>query len=100
MEKRLPLLVLALIAAVSILGFAGVMNSSSTGQYQYAGGSIQYETIDVCTQIQCAAGDAKLIRIDSSEVAPQFMIASCECPETPGVLYSAKFIKPIISYGY
>jgi hypothetical protein len=100
MEKRLSLLVLSIIAAVSILGLVGVMNHSTTGQYQYAGGSIQYETQDVCTQINCAAGDAKLIRIDSSEVAPQFMIAQCECPETPGILYPAKFIKPIISYGY
>ncbi|MBD3361966.1 hypothetical protein GF358_04220 [Candidatus Woesearchaeota archaeon] len=100
MEKRLPLLVLAIIAVVSIIGFAKLLNTSTTGQYQYAGGSIQYETSDVCTQVNCAMGDARLIRIDSSDIAPQFMIAQCECPENPGVLYPAKFIKPIISYGY
>ncbi|MBW2968749.1 hypothetical protein KY314_01370 [Candidatus Woesearchaeota archaeon] len=100
MEKRLPIIVIAIIAAISILGFAKLMNSSTTGQYQYAGGSIQYETIDVCSQINCALGPAKLVRIDSSEYAPQFMIAQCECPEQPGILHEAKFIKPIISYGY
>ncbi len=100
MEKRLPLLVLTIIAAISILGFAKLMHSSTTGEYQYAGGSIQYETVDVCTQINCAAGPAKLIRIDSSDYAPQFMIAQCECPEQPGILHPAKFIKPIMSYGY
>lgn len=100
MEKRLSLFVLSIIAVVAILGLVGVMNNSTTGQYQYAGGSIQYETQDVCTQVQCAAGDAELIRIDSSEVASQFMIAQCSCPENPGVLIPARFIKPIISYGY
>ncbi|MBN1644618.1 hypothetical protein JW851_01080 [Candidatus Woesearchaeota archaeon] len=100
MEKRLSLLVLSIIAAVAILGLAGSMNTETTGQYQYAGGSIQYETTDVCTQINCAAGDAELVRIDSSEYAPQFMIAQCRCPENPGVLYPARFIKPVMSYGY
>lgn len=100
MEKRVSLIVLSIIAILSIIGLVKVMNTTTTGQYQYAGGSIQYETTDVCTQVQCSMGDARLVQIDSSEVAPQFMIAKCECPENPGVLHSAKFIKPIISYGY
>lgn len=100
MEEKLSVLILGIIALISIIGLVKVMNTAATGQFNYAGGSIQYETTDVCTQIQCAAGDARLIRIESSEVAPQFMIAQCECPEQPGVMHSAKFIKPIISYGY
>jgi hypothetical protein len=100
MKKHIPLLILSIIAAISILGFVKIMDTTTTGQYQYAGGSIQYETMDVCTQIQCRDGPAKLIRIDSSQYAKNFMIAKCACPETPHILYSAKFIKPVQSYGY
>lgn len=101
MENKIPLLLLSLIAVVSILGMVKVLNPESTGQYQYAGGAIQYETTDVCTQVNCASGQpAELIRIDSSDYAPQFMLAQCSCPETPHILHSVKFIKPVMSYGY
>jgi len=100
MKKRISLILLSIVAIISIIGMVKTLGTETTGQFQYAGGSIQYETTDVCTQVQCASGPAELVRIDSSQIAPQFMLAQCQCPEQPGVLYSVKFIKPIISYGY
>ena len=100
MNKQLPLFFLAAIAVISLIGLVKVMNTTTTGQFNYAGGQIQYETGDVCTQVMCRKGEAKLVKIDSSEYSPGFMLAGCACPEAPGVLYTVKFIKPVQSYGY
>lgn len=100
MNKQLPLLFLAAIAVISVIGMVKVMNSETTGQYAYAGGQIQYDTGDVCTQVQCMKGEATLVKIDSSEYSPGFMLAGCTCPETPGIIHTVKFIKPVQSYGY
>jgi hypothetical protein len=100
MKKQIPLLLLAAIAVLSIMGLVKVMNAETTGQYTYAGGQIQYDVGDVCTQVQCKQGEAELVRIDGSEYSPGFMLAGCACPEAPGILYTVKFIKPVQSYGY
>jgi len=100
MNKHLPLLFLGVIAVLAIGGLVKFMNTETTGNYVYAGGQIQYDTTDVCTQVQCQSGPAQYVKADSSNYAQNFMLASCRCPETPGVLYTVKFIKPIQSYGY
>lgn len=100
MNKQLPLLFLTAIAIISVIGMVKVMNTETTGQFNYAGGQIQYDTGDVCTQVKCMNGEAKLMRIDSSEYSPGFMLAGCSCPEAPGIIYSVQFITPVKSYGY
>lgn len=82
MRKYLPLLILALIAAVSILGFAQLLNSENTGmvskaQKQPYSGYGLVTTDNACNAIHCRVGYPAPVGVDERGHIV------CQCREDP-----------------
>jgi len=91
MNKHMPLLILAIIAAIGILTFAQLMNSSSTGlvskaQKQPYSGYGLVTTDNACNAIHCRVGYAYPAGVDERGHIV------CQCLPGPGHEKGAAFI--------
>lgn len=75
-EKGIALTILAVVAIIAIVGFVLLFTKTSTGKFTYAGGHIQYDPKEACTNIGCTL---------SNQIVPagQWSYALCNCPNEP-----------------
>lgn len=82
MNKHMPLLILAIIAAISIIGLTQIMNSETTGlvskaQKQPYSGYGLVTTDNACNAIHCRVGYAYPVDVDERGHIV------CQCREDP-----------------
>ncbi|MEM4263852.1 MAG: hypothetical protein QW666_03085 [Candidatus Woesearchaeota archaeon] len=78
-DKKIALLLLAIVALVAIAGFIALLKAKNTGEFTYAGSFMQLQPREACERIGCTFKEGFKMSTPYRELsgAP---IVMCECP--------------------
>lgn len=106
-NKQIVVILIAIILVVAVTGFIIQMNTSTTGQYTYAGGWnkgwIQYSyPQEACEYIECENGPALFKGTVGGTAVwdTRLQFVECYCPETPTQIIATPMTYPVSSGGY
>lgn len=100
MQSKTEFWILGIIAIVAVIAIVLLLTAKNTGDAIYAGGTMQYDTNDVCQlNIECR-GEPVLLGMEGglNPSDTYRIIALCACPENPDMVYRIPMVQTIQYY--